>query len=87
MTVLSVAAAIAAADTGPLVTAEIYQLSNVGKVRVTYNWLYSALNCDPGDPSGLPGCSSRRRLSTCPVIARIDRGRSRGCLRRQPTPE
>jgi hypothetical protein len=52
MTGLSVAAAIAAADTGPVVTAEIYQLSNVGKVRVTYDWLYSALNCDPGDPSG-----------------------------------
>lgn len=52
MTGLSVAAAIAAADAGPVLTGEIFPLSGVGKVRVTYNWLYSALNCDPGDQSG-----------------------------------
>ena len=51
MTGLSVAAAIAAADAGPALTAELFPLSGVGKVRVTYNWLYSALNVDPNDSS------------------------------------
>jgi hypothetical protein len=51
MTGLSVAAAIAAADVGPALTAELFPLSGVGKVRVTYNWLYSALNVDPNDSS------------------------------------
>ena len=51
MTGLSVAAAIAAADAGPALTAELFPLSGVGKVRVTYNWLYSALNADPNDSS------------------------------------
>jgi len=51
MTASSVAAVIAAADVGPVLTAEIFPLSGVGKVRVTYNWLYSGLNCDPDDPS------------------------------------
>jgi hypothetical protein len=51
MTGLPVAAAIAAADAGPVLTAELYPLSGAGKVRVTYNWLYSALNVDPGDSS------------------------------------
>jgi len=52
MTGSSVAAAIAAAGTGPVLTGEIFPLSGVGKIRVTYNWLYSALNCDPNDQSG-----------------------------------
>jgi hypothetical protein len=52
VTGLSVAATIAAADAGPALTGEIFPLSGVGKVRVTYNWLYSGLNCDPGDQSG-----------------------------------
>ena len=51
MTGLPVAAAIAAADAGPVLTAELFPLSGVGKVRVTYNWLYSALNADPNDSS------------------------------------
>jgi hypothetical protein len=51
VTGLSVAAAIAAADAGPALTAELFPLSGVGKVRVTYNWLYSALNVDPNDSS------------------------------------
>lgn len=31
--------------------AELVSLSSKGKLRVTYNWLYSALNCDPNDNS------------------------------------
>jgi hypothetical protein len=30
---------------------ELLPLTNQGKLRITYNWLYSALNCDPGDQS------------------------------------
>jgi hypothetical protein len=51
VTGLSVAAAIAAADAGPVLTAELFPLSGAGKVRVTYNWLFSALNVDPNDSS------------------------------------
>jgi hypothetical protein len=51
MTGLSVAAVMAAADAGPVLAAEIFPLSGAGKVRVTYNWLYSALNVDPNDSS------------------------------------
>lgn len=51
MTGLSVATAIAAADAGPALTAELFPLSGVGKVRVTYNWQFSALNVDPNDSS------------------------------------
>ncbi len=51
MTGLSVAAAVAAADAGPVLTAELFPLSGAGKVRVTYNWLFSALNVDPNDSS------------------------------------
>lgn len=51
MTGLPVAAAIAAADAGPALTAELFPLSGAGKVRVTYNWLFSALNVDPNDSS------------------------------------
>jgi hypothetical protein len=31
--------------------AEIFSVTGLGKLRVTYNWLYSALNCDPNDNS------------------------------------
>lgn len=51
MTGLPVAAAIAAADAGPALTGELFPLSGAGKVRVTYNWLYSALNVNPDDSS------------------------------------
>lgn len=40
---------LAQADLGPVFTAELIPLTNQGKLRVTYNWLYSALNCDPND--------------------------------------
>lgn len=40
-----------AANTGPFMEAEIFTLTNNGKVRVTCNWLYSSLNCDPKDTS------------------------------------
>jgi hypothetical protein len=43
--------ALAAATTGPVLEAVMIPLTNQGKLRVTYNWLYSALNCDPGDSS------------------------------------
>ncbi|GAB3829220.1 hypothetical protein [Hymenobacter jeollabukensis] len=40
-----------AAQAGPVAEAELLPLSNQGRLRVTYNWLYSALNCDPNDNS------------------------------------
>jgi hypothetical protein len=51
MTWASFLSAVAAAATGPLLDAEMIPLNNKGKLRVTYNWLYSALNCDPRDDS------------------------------------
>lgn len=47
----SIVGAVTAAETGPVLTAELIPLTGWGKVRVTYNWLYSALNCDPNDTS------------------------------------
>jgi hypothetical protein len=44
-------AVLGAAQVGPVLEAEIVSLTGLGKLRVTYNWLYSALNCDPGDGS------------------------------------
>jgi hypothetical protein len=44
-------AIVAAAANGPLLQAELIPLSNQGKLRITYNWLYSSLNCDPNDSS------------------------------------
>ena len=43
--------ALAAATPGAVLIAELYPVVGVGKLRVTYNWLYSALNCDPNDNS------------------------------------
>jgi hypothetical protein len=40
-----------AAQAGPVLEAELLPLSNQGRLRVTYNWLYSALNCTPDDAS------------------------------------
>ena len=40
-----------AAKTGPFMQAEIVSLTGKGKLRVTCNWLYSSLNCDPNDSS------------------------------------
>lgn len=40
-----------ASDTGPFMQAEIVSLTGNGKLRVTCNWLYSSLNCDPNDNS------------------------------------
>lgn len=42
---------IQAANTGALMEAEIISLTGLGKLRVTCNWLYSSLNCDPNDNS------------------------------------
>ena len=48
---LALQAAVAAAATGPLLQAELIPLSNQGKLRINYNWLYSSLNCNPNDQS------------------------------------
>ena len=40
-----------AAGNGPLLQGELVPLNNKGKLRVSYNWLYSALNCNPNDSS------------------------------------
>jgi hypothetical protein len=47
----ALSSALAAAAPGAVLTAELYPVVGVGKIRVTYNWLYSALNCDPTDDS------------------------------------
>jgi hypothetical protein len=36
---------------GPILEAELFPLSGQGRLRVTYHWMYSALNCDPRDES------------------------------------
>jgi hypothetical protein len=43
--------AFAAAATGPVLQGQLFPVSDAGCVRVTYNWLYSSLNCDPSDTS------------------------------------
>jgi hypothetical protein len=43
--------AVAAAAAGPLLEAEMVPLNNKGSLRIYYEWLYSALNCDPGNSS------------------------------------
>lgn len=45
------AEALATAAVGDVAEAVLIPLSKQGKLRVTYNWLYSALNCDPNDGS------------------------------------
>lgn len=47
----SISRALAAASAGQVLEAQLFPLSGVGALRVTYNWLYSALNCDPSDGS------------------------------------
>jgi hypothetical protein len=47
----SFAAAFRLAAVGDIAAAVLVPLSGQGKLRVTYNWLYSALNCDPMDDS------------------------------------
>ena len=51
MGLTSIGEAVRAAAPGPVLAGELFPLNNCGKVRVTYNWLYSALNCDPSDQS------------------------------------
>lgn len=45
---------LAAAETGPLLEAELLPLSGQGRLRATYNWFGSALNCDPEDNQPFP---------------------------------
>lgn len=47
----SITRALAGASSGGVLEAQIFPLAGVGGLRVTYNWLYSALNCDPSDSS------------------------------------
>lgn len=47
-------ALFAAANSGPFMEASLIALDDRGALRVTYNWLYSALNCDPQDGSTFP---------------------------------
>lgn len=53
-------AALGAAQTGPVFDAELISLTDKGRLRVTYNWLYSALNCDPSDDSDFEWTFSKR---------------------------
>jgi hypothetical protein len=39
------------ASPGAVLSGQLVPLNNIGPLRVTYNWLYSALNCDPNDQS------------------------------------
>jgi hypothetical protein len=41
----------ARAAPGPLLTTTLVPLTNQGSLRITYGWIYSALNCDPNDGS------------------------------------
>jgi len=47
----AIADALAAAAPGALLEAQLFPLNRLGRLRLTYNWLYSALNCDPNDSS------------------------------------
>lgn len=56
--VVDAARVAASARTGEFLRAEI--ISPVGgRLRVTYNWQYSALNCDPNDSSQFPWMFSK----------------------------
>jgi hypothetical protein len=44
-------AIIEGANLGAVLSGQLVPLNNIGPLRVTYNWLYSALNCDPRDQS------------------------------------
>jgi hypothetical protein len=43
--------ALQAASPGAVLSGQLVPLNNIGPLRVSYNWLYSALNCDPNDQS------------------------------------
>lgn len=53
-------AVLSAAQNGPVFDAEVISLTDKGKLRVTYNWLYSALNCDPNDNSDFEWTFTKR---------------------------
>lgn len=57
---IGIAETIAAAGVGSVLQADLVPLAPRGRLRVTYNWLYSALNCDPGDDSRFPWVISKR---------------------------
>jgi hypothetical protein len=47
----ALSSALDAAAPGAVMAAQLYPVVGLGQIRVTYNWLYSALNCDPNDSS------------------------------------
>ena len=47
----SITGALASASTGAVLQGQLFPVSNSGALRITYNWLYSALNCNPADSS------------------------------------
>lgn len=46
--------AFAAAANGPVAEGDLISIRRNARLRVTYNWLYSALNVDPNDGSSFP---------------------------------
>lgn len=48
---LTLANALDNAGPGAVLQAQLFPVEGSGNLRVTYNWLYSALNCDPNDTS------------------------------------
>lgn len=47
-TPIDLRACLQAAEPGPVLTGQLVPLCNVGPLRINYNWLYSALNANPG---------------------------------------
>ena len=72
----NIAALLKAAVPGPFMQAEIISLTGYGKLRVTCNWLYSALNCDPRDESTFLWQFNKiddERISLSPVTSCISK--------------
>jgi hypothetical protein len=63
------AAAFQAASNGPVAEGDLISIRRNARLRVTYNWLYSALNVDPNDSSPFPWLLSKiddTRISLSP---------------------
>ncbi|APC14642.1 hypothetical protein BLL42_02425 [Pseudomonas frederiksbergensis] len=46
---ITLSGSLKAANPGAVLSGQLVPLNNIGNLRVKYNWLYSALNCDPSD--------------------------------------
>lgn len=55
--------ALEAAEVGPMFEGDFLPTNGHGKLRISYNWLYSALNCDPRDNSSFPWVVSKVNTS------------------------